>query len=575
MSVTNGYLIVWMFLLLIYSLYRLFKKKNLLMVIPICAQIFSMAIAVMCFIYDVDAEQYVQACYILLGILPSTIFILMDYYSMVRKIKNQGVYNGLIEPSSKKETLSVSLPPEGINDLKHEIPLQKLMSDLNSLPEEVQKRIKKCLVQSNAMYDEDDYKSRLVLYEALSKVVPESYMLRYNCGFLCSKLKDHEKALEYFTKAADLKKEKDDALANIFYNIGNVYYVLKKYDKAVQYFEKSHDLNPGDIHTTENLAFSYVRYGERNKGIEILEGTPLEDGSYRAHFVNGKLLCEAEKYSEAEEEFKKSINIRPSSVEAREEYARTLIIQGKPDKALVMYSEILKLDKNCYSAWYSMGNILTGLSKWKDAAESYARAVEIKPESYKAFYNLGIALEEIGKRKEAIEAYKKSIEICPDFIEAYNNLGVALSLSGSCGEALEVYREAIKTAPSDSRLYFNMGMCLYEMEKYSDSVAAFRDALEINPDELEIYYYLASAFIELRHYNDAIDAYRAAIKIKPSDSELHYSIATVYSMLGRYDIAEENLKQAILLNGEIRCDAIKNKAFDGMRNRKEFKEMVS
>lgn len=575
MSVTNGYLILWMFILLIYSLYRLFRKKSLLMVVPICAQIFSMAIAVMCFIYDVEAEQYVQACYILLGILPSTIFILIDYYSMVRKVKKRGVYNGLIEPSVKEKALSASLPPEGINELKHEKPLQKLTSDLNSLPEEVQKRIKKCITQSNAMYAEDDHKSRLVLYETLSKVAPESYMLQYNCGFWCFRMKDYEKALEHFTKAADLKREKDEALADIFYNIGNIYYVFKKYDKAVQYFEKAHALNPGDIQATENLAFSYVRYGERDKGIEILSGTPLEDGSYRAHFITGKLLCEAEKYSEAEEEFRKSIKIFPDSIEAREECARALIMQGKHDIALVVYSEIIKLDKDNYSAWYSMANVLTGLNKWKEAAEGYRRAAEIRPESYKAFYNMGIALEETGKRKEAVEAYKKSVKICPDFVEASNNLGIALSLSGSHNEALEAYTEAIKKAPSDSRLYFNMGMCLYEMESYSDAVAAFRDALEINPKELEIYYYLGSALIELRRYNDAIDAYRSAIKIKPSDSELHYNIAAVYSMLGRYDIAEENLKQALLLNGEIRSDLIKNKAFDGMRNRKEFKEMVS
>lgn len=574
MSVTNGYLILWMFFLMIYSLYRFFRKKSLLMIIPICAQIFSMAIAVMCFIYDVEAEQYVQACYILLGILPSTILILVDYSGMVRRIKKHGTFNGLVEPAVKKKAFSAVLPQEGINELKHEKPVHKLVSDLSDLPENVQKKVKKCIAQLSAVYAEDDHKSRLVMYETLSAVAPESYMLRYNCGFCCYKMKEYEKALEHFTKAADLKKEKDKELADIFYNIGNIYYVLAKYDKAVQYFEKAHALNPSDMQTTENLAFSYVRFGDRDKGIELLSSTPMEAESYRAHFINGKLLYEAKKFSEAEDEFRKSIKILPNSAEAREECARALIAQGKNDVALVMYSEIIKLDKDNYSAWYSMANILAGLSNWKEAAESYKRAAEIRPESYKAFYNMGIALEEIGKRKEAVEAYRRSVEICPDFIEAYNNLGIALSISGNGEEALEVYTEAVRKDPSDPRLYFNMGMCFYEMERYSDAVAAFRDALEINPEELEIYYYLGSALMELRRYNDAIDAYRSAIKIKPSDSELHYNIAAVYSMLGRYDIAEENLKQAILLNSEIRYDAVNNKAFDGMRHRKEFKEMV-
>ena len=120
-----------------------------------------------------------------------------------------------------------------------------------------------------------------------------------------------------------------------------------------------------------------------------------------------------------------------------------------------------------------------------------------------------------------------------------------------------------------------MNSAFFSIWVYAQAAAAYRDALEIKPDELEIYYYLGAALTELRRYNDAIDAYKSALKIKPEDGELHYGLAAIYAMLGRYDIAGDNLKCAIELKSEVRLDAMRNKAFDGMRGRSDFKEMIS
>jgi hypothetical protein len=41
------------------------------------------------------------------------------------------------------------------------------------------------------------------------------------------------------------------------------------------------------------------------------------------------------------------------------------------------------------------------------------------------------------------------------------------------------------------------------------------------------------------------------------------------------DIAMDNLKKAIELNSGFKADAKSNRAFDGLRNKQEFKELVS
>lgn len=574
MSVVNGFIIVLMLLLLVYTFYRLFKKKSLLMLIPACAQIFSLAMAILSFINNVEALLIIQTAYVLLGILPSAAFLITDYVKMIKRVKSQGSYEGLVEKAATPVPVALCLPPEGINQLAKEKQIQEIVKELKGLPDELQKNFRKCLNHAHLLINKEDYTGSLYIYDTLSKAAGSYYMLFYNSAGICYRLEKYEEALEGYKKALELTSGNVSEQRDIYYNVGNTYFMLKKYEKAAKNFEKALEASPDNTQILENLAFTYVRMGEREKGIELLSATTSEEGNYRAHFISGKLLHEAGKYIEAEEELKKCIKLQPDGTEALDELGRVLMKQNKPDAALGVFEEILRLKPDDYTAWCSKANICSKLNCWSEAASSYKQAVKIKPDNYRSYYNMAVALGECGNSQAAVEAFSSAIKIDPDFVDAYNNLGITLSLMGRFEEALEVYEEGIRRNPKDFSLFFNMGMNLFETGKYMQAAAAYRNALDIKPEELEVYYYLGAALTELRHYNDAIEAYKSALKIKPADGELHYNLAAIYAMLGRYDIAGENLKQAIGLNGNIRNDAVQNKAFDGMRGRADFKELV-
>ena len=575
MSAVNAFMIILMLLLLVYTFYRLFKKKSLLMLIPACAQIFILAIAILSFINRVEVPQFIEIAYVLLGILPPMVFLIIDYSRMVRKVKSQGVYDGLVEQNPKPVTFELCLPSEGINQIAKEKQIPDILKELKILPDEMQKNFRKCLNHAHLFLSEKDYTGAFHIYDTLSKAAGSSCMLYYNLAGICYRLEKYEEALEYYKKVLELNNAPAADQQDISYNMGNTYYMLKKYGKAARSYEKTLEANPENTQAVENLAFTYVRMGEQEKGIELLNKISVKEGHFRAHFISDKLLHEAGKYNEAEQELMKSIKLQPDSIEALDELGRVLLMLKKPEAALDIYERITHLNQDDYSAWCSKANIYSKLNRWKEAASNYKEAVRIRPDNYRSHYNLAVALDECGSRQAAAEAFKEAIILHPDFVDAYNNLGITLSLLGRYEEALEVYEEGIKRNPQNFSLFFNMGMNLFETGKYVEAAAAYRNAIDIKPDELEIYYYLGAALTELRHYNDAIDAYKCALKIKPADGELHYNIAAIYAMLGRYDIAVENLKQAIELNGDIRSDARQNRAFDGMRSRSEYKEMMS
>ncbi|HEX2945752.1 MAG TPA: tetratricopeptide repeat protein [Clostridia bacterium] len=574
MTVVNGFIITSMVILLLYSFYRMFKKRSLLMLIPVCTQIFPIPLAVLSFVNDVEAPPYVEAVYISFGILLPAFFILYDYKTMTGRIKTTGAFEGLVERAPASDSTPRSLPSEGINPLADDIQVSEIIKDLKKLPEDLQKNFRKCISRANALKDDKDPESAYLIYDTLSKASNSSSMLYYNLAGICYCLKKYDEALDAYKKALELSGPDDPERGEIHYNMGNTNFMLGKYENAVKSYEKAVDAGYDCGKTTENLAFAYIRAGDAEKGIETLKKLTSAQNDYRAAFILGKLLFEAGKLDEAENALRDAVKYQNDSIEARDELGKVLVRQKKTEDALLVFDEIIRINPDHFQAWSSRANTCGKLKRWKEAVAAYKEAIRIKPDSYSCFYNLAMALEESGSHDAAIEAYKSAIRINSDFTDAYNNLGIALSALGKRDEALEVYSEAIRRKPGEFSLYFNMGMCYYEEGRYTQAAAAYRNALDIKPDELEIYYFLGAALTELRNFNDAIEAYKSALEIKPSDGELYYHLAAIYAMLGRYEIAEENLKQAVGLNDNVREDIVENHAFDGMRGKSEFKKLV-
>ena len=118
MTIVNGFITLLILLLLAYSLYRSIKRKSLLMLIPVCMQVFAAMISIMSFAGDVEALLEVEAVYILFGIVPPSALLIYDYRKMIGGFKAKGGFEGLVKGVPGKGLSS--FPPEGINSIKKE-----------------------------------------------------------------------------------------------------------------------------------------------------------------------------------------------------------------------------------------------------------------------------------------------------------------------------------------------------------------------------------------------------------------------------------------------------------------------
>jgi len=192
------------------------------------------------------------------------------------------------------------------------------------------------------------------------------------------------------------------------------------------------------------------------------------------------------KYTEAENIWRKVIEINPKLAAAYNNIGYNLYYQGKLDDAIAAFRQAIQIQPDSIR-YNNLGIVLFNQGKLEEAIVAFKQAIQIDPKYPPAHYGLGYTFYNQGKIQEAIEAYRQTIQIEPKFAAAYNNLGIALKDQGKLEEAEAAYRQALalpddKTPPTVHTLaHNNLGRLLQQQDKLEAAIAEFEQAVAIDP----------------------------------------------------------------------------------------------
>ena len=160
----------------------------------------------------------------------------------------------------------------------------------------------------------------------------------------------------------------------------------------------------------------------------------LNPKDYVGHGNLGSVYQKAERYDEAIESFKTSINLKPDYELAHSwlesAYAGKYVklnnySDGEPPMwntsvaekvytdAVNFYTQLINKNKKDSNAYYYLGRYYDLLQKYSDAVKALQTSSKLKP-TLNTYVQLGQVYEDMGKKSKAISAYKKALEINPD-----------------------------------------------------------------------------------------------------------------------------------------------------------------
>ncbi len=143
------------------------------------------------------------------------------------------------------------------------------------------------------------WKNDETLFQNVMKVCPDAFIAPFQLGFVEKSRGNYEKAKSYYQKSLEIAEgyiKRRPQSGRAYHDKANALLMLERYDEAIDYFEKA-------------IEYGFNEKDNREK-IEIAKKFKLKE-----YVSEGRRLMEEQKWDEAEEAFKKALQIAPDSPE--------------------------------------------------------------------------------------------------------------------------------------------------------------------------------------------------------------------------------------------------------------------
>ena len=233
---------------------------------------------------------------------------------------------------------------------------------------------------------------------------------------------------------------------------------------------------------------------------------------------------------------------------------RVFVSQGEYEKAVDQYRRTLELEPTSDDAYGGLATAYEHLGHPDDAEQAFKQAIAVRP-GYWATYNwLGRFYEQHARYEDAAAMFSHVVSLAPDSFTGYYNLGGVRIMQGQYAEAVPLLQKSLSIRPTaDARS--NLATAYFQMHRYADSAAQFEQAVQLDPKNYifwgnlgDAYYWVPGQRAEAAAaYQQAITFGEEKLRLNPHDGQLLSSLAMYHAMRGEKKHALENLNASLRL----------------------------
>ena len=291
-----------------------------------------------------------------------------------------------------------------------------------------------------------------------------------------------------------------------------------KVPDAVAALQEASRLEPKSGEAHYQLGLALARAGRQEEATaELQKGRDFvaaDDRNQRAALdvAEGRAALEKGELEEAAAKFRRAIQLRPDSSDARRYLAQVLEKQGeaKPGFGSAATASASPVDDANRIAELE-GFIRE--SRFTEVEPLLAEYVKQRPASSWGWYALGYSLFAQQKIGESIKALAKSLELDIRNAEAHKILGRNLMIIGRFDAAQLEFEQTLRYKPDSAEAHYNLGKLFSIQDNWEPARKAFEAALRIDPSYIEALDALGFALEALGDDAGAIAQYEKAIEL--------------------------------------------------------------
>ena len=181
-------------------------------------------------------------------------------------------------------------------------------------------------------------------------------------------------------------------------------------EQAAPLLEKAHSLEPKNIDVLYHLGRAYLMLSQST----YQQMFKLDPDSARVHEVLAQADVESSQSAAAIPEYKMAIQKSPMSPGLHEELADQYWIAGKFDEAEEAYRRELEIQPSNAIALFKLGSLQVQHQKATEGVPLLRKALAVDPQLFDVYYDLGLGQTELGDIDGAITSFKRATQVDPD-----------------------------------------------------------------------------------------------------------------------------------------------------------------
>ena len=292
------------------------------------------------------------------------------------------------------------------------------------------------------------------------------------------------------------------------------------------------------------------------------------------------ILDSQRKYSEAEEFYRRALQIAPGSTALLNNLGNHHLAAGNPQKAEESFRRVVAIDPHHVNANLQLAAM--GVER-KDGAEALAclrrlpataqaesvaqmleaqalvlkgdckratpvlNALEEKTDQDPHFsFSIGLGYAQCQQYDQAEKSFSEALRADPSNFDVLYNLGVAARRAGHLERAQQVFEAALRSKPEDIDALYAYGDLLMANKDSLTASAILYRAARLAPDRADVLLLLANSTEALGYYEDTTSTLEKYLKLRPNDEVARRELGFTLILSGRFEEGLPKLRQFVL-----------------------------
>jgi len=293
----------------------------------------------------------------------------------------------------------------------------------------------------------------------------EAHRLKYQ---LDKDTKWIDEALANCQKAQQL----NDRLPVVYVTLGHIHRNTGQYDLALQEYQRALQLDPRSADAVIGLAESYESAG-RNADAEAAyrKAIALRPDSWSGYNNLGAFLYAQQRYDEAIAQFRHAIALTPDNAALYSNLAGAYSDMGEKhySEAEENYRKSIALEPS-YPAYSNLGYLYIKEQKYAEAAAAVEKALQLNDKDYMVWGNLAFAYEGLKDKEKADKAHDREIALLEEGVQgnprdavAQSNLGLLYAKKKLREQAISRIQSALALSPDDTTVLEAVGQAYEDL----------------------------------------------------------------------------------------------------------------